>query len=254
MTTTSGFAPGAPADPIRLCAAGEAAFQDAAHHSLGRRWVHGAGVAWAPDGPGHRFLFAAVTLEPRPTLPDVLRGRVCDSFAALKTGDLPGPGWRSEDGDPWMIRPPLPVPPIAAPRGLRITRVESDAETVIFERTAFVAAGGHPPSRTGELHPAGSQHTPGLHLFLAQVDGRPVGTALAVDHLHGVMISAVSVMHHARRRGIGALLTVTALQVAPERPATLFATAAGLPVYRRLGFVEIGQHRDWHPPRADPVG
>jgi len=130
MRTTQGSEPGNPADLISLCAAGEAAFQRAAHQGLGRPWVHGDGVAWAPDGPGHQFLFAAVTLVPRPALPDVLRGRVCDSFAALDSGDLPGPGWRPQDADPWMVRPPLPVFPAAPTPGLRVSRVETDAETV----------------------------------------------------------------------------------------------------------------------------
>jgi len=239
---------------IGLCAAGEAAFQRAAHQGLGRPWVQSHEVAWAPESAGHPFLFAAVTLVPRPKLPDVLRGRVCDSFAALAVADLPGPGWRSEDADPWMVRPPLAVPPAPELPGLRITQVETDAETEIFERTAFLAAGGQPPARTGELHPAGSQRTNGLDLFVAQVDGRPIGTALAMDYENGVLISAVSVMPDARGRGVGAALTITALQGAAGRPATLFATAAGLGLYRRLGFVEIGRHRDWYPPRPEPGG
>ena len=238
-------------DLIGLCAAGEAAFQRAAHQGLGRPWVYDDGVAWAPKGAGHPFLFAAVTLEPRPALPDRLRGRVCDSFAALDVRDL-GEDWRLQDSNPWMFRPPLPVTATQPPPGLRITRVETDAETVIFERTAFLAAGGRAPARTGELHPAGSQRTEGLHLFVARIDGRPGGTALAMDYQDGLLISAVSVMPEARRRGVGAALTITALQVAPGRPATLFATAAGLPLYRRLGFAEIGRHRVWHPPRTEP--
>jgi len=154
----------------------------------------------------------------------------------------------SNPADPWMVRRPQPVTPPRLPPGLQINLVETDAETVIFERTAFLAAGGRPPARTGELHPAGSQRTTGLHLFIARIEGRPVGTALAMDYGNGVLISAVAVMPEARRRGVGDALTVTALRVAPGRPATLFATAAGLPLYRRLGFVEIGRHRDCHPP------
>jgi hypothetical protein len=95
MTTPGESAPANEAELTRLCATDEAAYQRAAHHGLGRRWIKGEGVAWAPDGPAHRFLFGAVTLERRPTLPDALRGRVCDSFGALRAADLPGPGWRS---------------------------------------------------------------------------------------------------------------------------------------------------------------
>jgi predicted N-acetyltransferase YhbS len=69
-----------------------------------------------------------------------------------------------------------------------------------------------------------------------------------------VLISAVAVMPDARGRGVGAALTVIALRVAPNKPATLFATAEGLPVYRRLGFVAISRHRVWHPPGRGPEG
>jgi GNAT superfamily N-acetyltransferase len=251
---TTSYRPGLP-DPgglIAMCACGEATFQRAAHRGLGRRWIQDDAVAFAPDGSSHPFLFAAVTLVPRPALPDGLRGRICDSFGALDAGDLPGPGWRAEDADPWLVRPPLPVPAAAPLPGLRILRVQSDAETVIFERTAFLSAGGRTPDRVGELHPAGSQRTPGLHLFVALIDGYPSGTALAMEYDHGVLISAVAVMPEARRRGVGAALTVAALRVAPGRPASLSATSAGYPVYRRLGFEEIGRQRIWHPP-SDPL-
>jgi hypothetical protein len=78
-----------------------------------------------------------------------------------------------------MVRLPVPVPVVTRPPGLRISRVTSDADTVLFERTAFLAAGGRPPGRAGELHPAGSQRIAGLHRFVAWIDGRPSGTALA---------------------------------------------------------------------------
>jgi GNAT superfamily N-acetyltransferase len=61
-------------------------------------------------------------------------------------------------------------------------------------------------------------------------------------------------MPDARRRGVGAALTVTALRVAPDKPATVIATAAGLPVYRRLGFLGIGRRRNWHPPSSGHDG
>ena len=229
---------------VGACAYGEAAFQRAAHEGLGVPWIHGDGVAWAAGGAGHPFLFGAVTLHPRPALPAMLRGTVCDSFAALDVGDLPGPGWWVEDGGPWMLRLPAPVPAVSPP-GLRISRVTSDANTVVFERTAFLAAAGRPPERAGELHPAGSQRTAGLHMFVAWIDGRPIGTALALEHDHGVLISAVTVLPVARRRGVGTALTIIALQVAPGRSATLSATADGLPLYRRLGFAEVGRQRHW---------
>jgi hypothetical protein len=51
------------------------------------------------------------------------------------------------------------------------------ADALPFERTAFLAASGCPPERPGELHPRGSERTPGLHLLLAHLHDEPVGTA-----------------------------------------------------------------------------
>jgi ribosomal protein S18 acetylase RimI-like enzyme len=66
-----------------------------------------------------------------------------------------------------------------------------------------------------------------------------------LEHDRGVLISAVTVLPDARRRGIGTALTTIALQVTPGRSATLSATVYGLPLYRRLGFVEVGRQRYW---------
>lgn len=232
-------------DAIELCAHGEAAWQRAAHEGLGKAWLDdGSGVARAPDGAAHPFLLGAVTLAPHPTLPGSISGRVCDSYATLGVEDLPE-GYTPHAADPWMSRPPGPDVPRDPVPGLFVTEVESDRDTVLFEHTAFVAAGGQPPRRRGELHPPGSQRVPGLHLLLASVDGVPCGTALAVEHEHGLVISAVAVVPELRGRGIGAALTAAALDVAPDRPATLAASAAGLPVYRRLGFREVTRPIHW---------
>ncbi len=143
-----------------------------------------------------------------------------------------------------MFREPSRCP-VQPPAGVVIT---ATSEPLIFERTAFLAAGGRPPRRAGELHPAGSQHYPGLHLYLAWRGGRRIGTALALVHSTGVTVSAVAVQASERRQGIGAALTAQALQAAPELPATLSSSQIAAPTYRRLGFVEVGTPVDWEPP------
>ena len=84
-----------------------------------------------------------------------------------------------------------------------------------------------------------------LHLFLAELDGRPVGTALATVCPTGVTVSGVAVEPTQRRRGIGAALTRTAAETAPDRPATLSASDLGIGTYRRLGFTELSRSRHW---------
>jgi GNAT superfamily N-acetyltransferase len=121
-------------------------------------------------------------------------------------------------------------------------------DPLLFERAAFVAVTGQPPERPGELHPAGSAEQPGLALFLALSGGEPVGTALSVVHPGGLAVSAVGVRADHRRRGIGALLSAAAVDVASDRPATLTASALGERMYRELGFERVGQGLDWRPP------
>ena len=230
---------------MSLCAAGEAAWQACAYAGLGAAWYADAEMAWGPVTP-HRFLLAAVTLVPRPTLPAELRtlapGVIRDSWAALGPRDLPG--WSPEPDDPWMIRPPGPitVPPVPD------VTIEPTDDALRFEEAAFLNAGGAPPRRAGELHPAGSHTYPGLTLFLAQREGRPIGTALAFQHANGVVVSAVAVLADERGNGIGAALTAAAVRRAPHLPATLTASALGNNLYERLGFRRLARPRHWHPP------
>jgi GNAT superfamily N-acetyltransferase len=98
----------------------------------------------------------------------------------------------------------------------------------------------------GALHPRDTTlDRVNLHLLLAEVDGAPVGTALASVGPSGVTVSGVAVMPALRRRGIGAALVRVALEVAPDRPATLSASDLGIGTYRRLGFVELARPRHW---------
>jgi len=98
-----------PGDAIAVCAAGEAVWQQCAHVGLGGPWRADPGLAWSTWVP-HRFLLAGVTLTARPALPAGLvqqqPGIVCDSWATLEPGDLPG--WTTKPADPWMIREPAP--------------------------------------------------------------------------------------------------------------------------------------------------
>lgn len=229
-----------PIDDARIaaCAAGEAAWHAAAYAGLGADWDTGFGLARAVRRVPHPFLLGAVTLEPAPPIPDDLNGEVCDSWAALSLGD----GWTSSPADPWMYRPPGGFAPVETPAGLTVAPTR---DALLFERVAFLGAAGRLPRVPGELHPPGSEQVAGLTLLLAHVDGTPVGTALAVTHSAGVVVSAVSVLAEYRRQGIGAALTVAAAQCAPDRPATLSASGLGRGTYARLGFVELGRPLHW---------
>lgn len=229
-------------DPVALCAHGEAAWHRVAYASLGARWADDGVLARAVEPVPHRYLLGAVTLTPDATVPADVPGIVCDSYARLRL-----PGREAEPAGHWMIREPdaAPVPP--RPAGLVIRRVTDDDDVSWFEQLAFLAAGGELPQRPGELHPAGSQHLPGLSLWLAELDGEGVGTALSVATTRVNNLGAVTVMPAYRGRGIGAALTAAAMSAATDVPATLSATASGRVVYDRLGFTAVGRPLHHHP-------
>jgi GNAT superfamily N-acetyltransferase len=239
-------------DPISVAAAGETGWHTEAYAALGVPWHVEHDLAWRV-GASHPFLLAAITVSPDVTAARVLKAAaeaegsvvVCDSHDRL---DLSYDGYRGAPTDPWMLRPPAPVDPAVAPMvdGVTIRRAGSPDDVEAFERTAFLANDDLAHWVPGALHPRDTTlRRTNLHLLLAEVDGVPIGTALASVNPTGVTVSGVAVVPSLRRRGIGAALVRVAVEVAPDRPASLSASDLGLGTYRRLGFIELARPRHW---------
>lgn len=230
------------ADPVALCAHGEAAWHAVAYAGLGARWDDDGRLARGCREVPHYLLFGAVTLSPDADVPGDVPGIVCDSFARLRL-----PGREAEPTGHWMIRDVGERRTPAAVPGLTIHRASSDADVAWFEQLSFLAAGDAPPARSGELHPPGSQRLPGATWLYAELDGVGVGTAASIVTGRVNNIGAVAVLPAFRGRGIASALTEAAIAIAPGVPATLSATPAGRGVYRRLGFTEVGRPLHHHP-------
>jgi len=244
-----------PAEAVALCVHGESLWHRLGLSALGVGWEERDGVARRTGDAAVVFL-GAMTLDASATAAQLdaavrgLSGRVMvrDSFAVL---DLAPLGWRRWRMHPWMLREPAPV---AEPRveGLEVRPVTTSDEVRLFERTIFAAADGDPDwAPAGSVHPAPQTlHVPGLTLFLAWLDGEPVGTALAAVDARVVQVSAVSVMEPARRRGVGTALTAACVALHPGLPAVLDSTDLGHGVYRGLGFGDVGESVLWERPAA----
>src|SRR4029450_12832793 len=155
--------------------------------------------------------------------------------------DLSPFGFSLQAREPWMLRPPGPVPELPVPPRLVVAPRRTPAEVELFERVSVEAFTGSLSSWTsGAVHPPASLGVGGLTLLLASLDGYPVGTAIAATDGAVLNVAGVAVLKSARRQGIGTAVTAACLATAPALPAVLSSSEEGHPVYRALGFTDAG--------------
>jgi len=100
--------------------------------------------------------------------------------------------------------------------------------------------------------------SPGGEVLAALADREVVGGAAVAGFGSTGWVGALGVVGGARRRGIGTALTeacVSWLQARGADTVLLYATAAGRPIYQRVGFVVEGEAHAWRdvaPPRGGP--
>lgn len=101
---------------------------------------------------------------------------------------------------------------------------------------------------------------PPMRYFVGRMDGRIVGTSALYTGTGQAGVYAVTTVPELRGRGIGRAMTVAALaegRRAGRELGVLLSSPLGEPVYRRLGFREVGSAGFWSSPRedgAEPVG
>jgi GNAT superfamily N-acetyltransferase len=244
-----GARPGWPLDGVPACALADARFHQLAYAAFGIA-QHSTDGLWWVDRPAAPYFMSAGTLSPRigsEEVLDLVAGvgavtQVRDCWGAL---DLSADGFEARLDDPWMVRPPWPVPEqLFDVPGLEIRRAVTPDDVLQFERTA-VPDPPPPDHHDGDIHPADTPTDGDLHLFTGFLDGHPVATALAAVHPEVVMVGAVRTRSQARGRGIATALCAAAVAVAPDRPAALGARPLGVGIYRRLGFTTVGHAWLW---------
>lgn len=84
--------------------------------------------------------------------------------------------------------------------------------------------------------------------YLALLDGRPACSVVVEEFADDAYVQLVATRPEAQRRGLAGELLRLALREARERgltTTTLEATAAGAPVYARLGYRDLGELQMW---------
>lgn len=121
---------------------------------------------------------------------------------------------------------------------------KSDTAAIVFEPFAARHLDAATALSRGECWPHRREDWAlGLSLsrgVVATVDGRPVGTALATLFGRVATLNMIIVAPEMRGRGLGRALVERAMAVAVDE-WRLTATQEGLPLYRSLGFTEVGE-------------
>jgi GNAT superfamily N-acetyltransferase len=89
---------------------------------------------------------------------------------------------------------------------------------------------------------------PGMHAYVARLEGTPAACVAAADHGEDCGIYFVATAAEARGRGLATELLVRALADARRRgrrTTSLQSTAMGRPVYERLGYRDLGTLQMW---------
>ncbi len=155
-----------------------------------------------------------------------------------------------EDGLPAMV---VSVPPATPdpPSGATLVRVTEEAQALDYVGVvadAYDLAGIPGPTAAAMFFSPVSVLVPNVAAFVAYLGREPVSGAMAlVDGDAGCVVWAATV-DRARRRGLGLLTAAHATAAAFDLGAqivTLQASQLGLPMWRRLGYLEVTRYRRW---------
>ena len=148
---------------------------------------------------------------------------------------------------PGMVLHPLREAPDPA-SGITIVRV-TDANLDEFVQVGF--EGGLREDMSVRLFTPSFASDPDVQLFVGRLDGRPVGTSIAIRSKSASGVYNVGTLPQARRRGIGAALTWAAVEAGRAwsyDTVVLQSSAMGFPMYAAMGFRTVAPYTVFSPP------
>jgi GNAT superfamily N-acetyltransferase len=178
------------------------------------------------------------------------RAWVVPELAAALTETLRAHGLELEpEPYPGMVLRPVPkVPPPA--EGVDVAQADPADLDEFF---GVGIEGGTPPELARAIYSSAFAGDAQVQLFCARLDGRAVGTAVAIQSERASGIVAVGTLPAARRRGVGAALTWAAVAAGAERghdTIVLQASPMGFPLYSAMGFRTVVSYAEFTAPRA----
>lgn len=167
---------------------------------------------------------------------------------------LQAKGLRPDGTEPGMALDLSTMAEVPTPAHLQIRRVDDRQNLADWVTTlgAGFGEGPHEAAWVGQMYERiGLDQDQTWRHYLARLGDRPVATTSLFFAAGVVGVYFVSTHPEARGRGIGAAITAAALRDTADlgyRTAVLNSSAAGHPVYRRLGFQDHGSFHifTWH--------
>lgn len=240
-------------DAVGLCADTTAGWHASWLTALNLRSERRDSVWRALDPPPFIY-WAAITLAPDASASAVsdAHGTVCDSWSML---DLTPFGFEQRDRDgfedtarePWFLRPPRELATETMPTDLEIVRASTPAQVAEFEDVSVRGFGGEDASvERGAFHPPSILADERMTMLTGRVRHKAVAAAMSYRSDEAVGIYGVTTISPARGRGYASALTRALID--PSVPAVLSPSPQAESLYRRLGFDQVGELRQWHRP------
>jgi ribosomal protein S18 acetylase RimI-like enzyme len=232
-------------DPVAVCADTTADWHASWLTSLGLRSERRDSVWRALDTPPFIY-WTAITLAPDASASAVrdAHGTLCDSWSAL---DLAPFGFDERAHEPWFLRPAGRLPGEETPSDLDVVRVSTRAEVAEFEDVSARGFGGEDAwISTGTIHPATILADARMTMLFGRVGEIAVAAAMSYRSDGAVGIYGVTTIESARGRGYASALTRALID--PAAPAVLSPSPEAESLYRRLGFEQVGELRQWQRP------
>jgi len=229
-----------------------------------RLWNGVALTASTLPGPGFNFAACLGDVPPLDAILPVAAEFYADiapSWGILVEGGAGHPieaellarGWVVAEDEPAYVMPDITVGATGgySPDGLTIRPVATEADRLAFERVTG-AAFEAPPDFAEQFAPSREYYSdPGIGLFVGSVNGDDLTTSMYYRVGNTACMTGIATLHAHRGKGYGAAMTRHALAVAASRGCPNAALRSGpksVPLYERLGFRYVCQHRTYVPP------
>ncbi len=170
---------------------------------------------------------------------DYLPGRWPSLDRAVRTA-----GFQRLLSRPVMVAETSAVPDVPVPNGIRIETVERPQDALALARADSAAFGTRREISERAFAPA-LVGVEGARGFVAWQRAEPLGCAVAQEGSGATGVFGVGVVPEARRRGIGAALTIAAVRAFPADLAWLVPSEMARRLYERLGFRDLETWEVW---------